>query len=164
MASSSASPSFVTFSDLLDPRILSALSSLEFTHPTRIQAAFLPPALQGKDVMARSKTGSGKTLAYAIPCVQRILQVRKRFDNLADPLLHATRCLILVPTRELAQQVTGHLTDFTNALGDRIISVQNLSIEMSGKRRNTRSVIHYNAFPRLNARQDLRLWSKSQMS
>ncbi|KAI8137067.1 P-loop containing nucleoside triphosphate hydrolase protein, partial [Fennellomyces sp. T-0311] len=81
----------------LDPRLSRAVAQLEFSHPTLVQAKAIPLALAGKDILARARTGSGKTAAFALPIVQKLLQ---------SPGIKA---LILVPTRELAQQVTKHI-------------------------------------------------------
>jgi ATP-dependent RNA helicase DDX27 len=78
--------------------ILKALTSLGFNVPTPIQAATIPVALLGKDVVGNAVTGSGKTAAFIIPTIERLLY-RDRSKRAA-----ATRCLILVPTRELGVQ------------------------------------------------------------
>lgn len=78
--------------------ILKALASLGFSTPTPIQAATIPVALLGKDVVGNAVTGSGKTAAFIIPMIERLLY-RERGKKAA-----ATRCLILVPTRELGVQ------------------------------------------------------------
>lgn len=78
--------------------ILKALTSLGFMTPTPIQAATIPVALLGKDVVGNAVTGSGKTAAFIIPMIERLLY-RARGRKAA-----ATRCLILVPTRELGVQ------------------------------------------------------------
>jgi len=67
---------------------------MHISEPTPIQAKSLPSLLAGKDLIGQAKTGSGKTLAFAIPMVEG-----------ADPELKAVQALVLVPTRELAQQV-----------------------------------------------------------
>lgn len=103
------------FADLepqLHPLLLRALSSLSFPVPTPIQATLIPLALHSsRDILARARTGSGKTLAYAIPLVQGILQRRDRNE------LDGTRALVLVPTRELAEQVRGQLNKLVDGLG-----------------------------------------------
>jgi ATP-dependent RNA helicase DDX56/DBP9 len=86
----------------LDSRILQAIQSLQFMSPTPIQARAIPLALKGQNILARSKTGSGKTAAYAIPVIQSIL-ARKSATARVEKAISA---LILVPTKELAQQVT----------------------------------------------------------
>jgi ATP-dependent RNA helicase DDX56/DBP9 len=56
----------------LDPRLLKAVSN-QFEKPTLVQAAAIPLALNGRDIVARAKTGSGKTAAYVIPTIHQIL-------------------------------------------------------------------------------------------
>ncbi|KAI0814942.1 P-loop containing nucleoside triphosphate hydrolase protein [Irpex lacteus] len=88
--------SFVTMN--LSRPILKSITSLGFSKPTPIQAATIPVALLGKDVVGNAVTGSGKTAAFIIPMIERLLY-RERGKNAA-----ATRCLVLVPTRELGVQ------------------------------------------------------------
>jgi ATP-dependent RNA helicase DDX27 len=88
--------SFLTMN--LSRPVLKALTSLSFHTPTPIQAATIPVGLLGKDVVGNAVTGSGKTAAFIIPMIERLLY-RDRSKKAA-----ATRCLILVPTRELAVQ------------------------------------------------------------
>lgn len=88
--------SFLTMN--LSRPILKALTSLGFHTPTPIQTATIPVGLMGKDVVGNAVTGSGKTAAFIIPMIERLLY-RDRSKKAA-----ATRCLILVPTRELAVQ------------------------------------------------------------
>ena len=91
---------FTDFS--LDKRLLDSLKHLGITTPTDVQEQALPIALSGKDLMASSKTGSGKTLAFLLPAMQRVISTKALSKK--DP-----RVLILLPTRELAQQVYGQL-------------------------------------------------------
>jgi len=88
--------SFLTMN--LSRPVLKALTSLGFHTPTPIQAVTIPVGLLGKDVVGNAVTGSGKTAAFIIPMIERLLY-RDRGKKAA-----ATRCLILVPTRELAVQ------------------------------------------------------------
>ncbi|KAG6857580.1 hypothetical protein H0H87_000179 [Tephrocybe sp. NHM501043] len=88
--------SFLTMN--LSRPILKAITTLGFTKPTPIQAATIPVALLGKDIVGNAVTGSGKTAAFIIPILERLLY-REKGKNAA-----ATRCVILVPTRELAVQ------------------------------------------------------------
>ncbi|KAJ3107156.1 ATP-dependent DNA/RNA helicase [Phlyctochytrium bullatum] len=100
-----------SFADLgLDARLLKALTKLSFERPTLVQASAIPLALQGKDILAKARTGSGKTMAYCIPLIQKILTIKEAlpFD---DPARHAFRGLILVPTKELSEQVARALRD-----------------------------------------------------
>ncbi|KAJ7103512.1 DEAD-domain-containing protein [Mycena belliarum] len=78
--------------------ILKAITTLGFLKPTPIQAATIPVALLGKDVVGGAVTGSGKTAAFIIPMLERLLYREKGTKSAA------TRCLVLVPTRELAVQ------------------------------------------------------------
>lgn len=101
-------PTFASISHLLSPPILLALSNLRFSHPTPVQAQVLPLALSGHDIVARARTGSGKTLAYGLPIVQKIIRAKEAATR-TSPDYQRTRALILVPTRELAEQVTTHI-------------------------------------------------------
>lgn len=106
------------FADLsLHPLLLRALSTLQFPVPTPIQATLIPIALESsRDVLARARTGSGKTLAYAIPIVQGILQRRDQSKK-DGTKMEGTRALVLVPTRELAEQVRGQIGKLVDGLG-----------------------------------------------
>jgi ATP-dependent RNA helicase DDX27 len=95
-SSSDVHSSFISMN--LSRPILKAITTLGFTKPTPIQAATIPVALLGKDVVGNAVTGSGKTAAFIIPMLERLLY-RERGKKAA-----ATRCLVLVPTRELGVQ------------------------------------------------------------
>jgi ATP-dependent RNA helicase RhlE len=84
----------------LCPPLLRALQELGFNEPTPIQARAIPVILEGRDLLAAAQTGTGKTLAFALPLLQR-LQARPAAGNTRAP-----RALVLVPTRELAAQVS----------------------------------------------------------
>src|SRR5581483_2761866 len=81
-----------------------ALSVRGIEEPFPIQARAIPEALTGRDVLAKSPTGSGKTLAFGLPLIQR-----------ASPDAGAPAALVLVPTRELAQQVVVELSPLAAA-------------------------------------------------
>ena len=84
------------FSELsISPSLKERLVAGRFTTPTPVQAAAIPQALEGKDVLATAQTGTGKTLAFLIPVIEKLLKQHK-------PGIAA---LVLVPTRELAMQV-----------------------------------------------------------
>ena len=89
----------------LRPELLRGVADLGFTQPTPIQRQAIPPALQGRDVLACAMTGSGKTAAFALPILQRLLAT----SNAASS--RRTRALILSPTRELAAQIDEHVRD-----------------------------------------------------
>ncbi|KAF1816381.1 ATP-dependent RNA helicase DBP9 [Eremomyces bilateralis CBS 781.70] len=87
-----------------DSRLLKGIAHEKYASPTSIQATAIPLALQSRDILARSKTGSGKTAAYVLPILQSIL-ARKQ-SSTSSTASKCTAALILVPTRELASQVT----------------------------------------------------------
>jgi ATP-dependent RNA helicase DDX56/DBP9 len=96
-----ANPNEASFADLdLDSRLYSAISRQNYIRPTLIQAKAIPLIIEGNDVLAKAKTSSGKTAAYVLPILQAIL---KRKQTNADAY---TAALVLVPTRELADQVS----------------------------------------------------------
>jgi ATP-dependent RNA helicase DDX56/DBP9 len=98
-----------TFESLqLDPRLLQAISKEKYSTPTLVQASTIPLVLEGKDVIARANTGSGKTAAYALPTLHSILQ--KRSVAPGDKYIST---LVLVPTKELAEQVHKSFTTFS---------------------------------------------------
>jgi superfamily II DNA/RNA helicase len=111
-------PSAHTFAELgLDAGLADALAARGITEPFAIQARALPDALSGRDVLGRAETGSGKTLAFGLPMLSRIAKMAGR----AAP--RAPRGLILVPTRELAQQVAGVLSPLGRAIGVSVMTV-----------------------------------------
>ena len=85
-----------TFSEFqISPYVKERLAASHFTTPTPVQAAAIPQALEGKDVLATAQTGTGKTLAFLIPIIEQQLQHN----------VPGITALVLVPTRELAMQV-----------------------------------------------------------
>ena len=111
-----ALPSVAAFAELdLPAPVLAELGHQGITVPFPIQAATLPNSLAGRDVLGRGRTGSGKTLAFGLAMLARIAGRR------AEP----TRplALVLVPTRELAQQVTDALKPYARALHLRLATV-----------------------------------------
>ncbi|MEV6209215.1 DEAD/DEAH box helicase [Kitasatospora sp. NPDC051914] len=109
----SAEPT-VTFGDLgLPDEVVRALAKRDVTTPFPIQAATIPDALAGKDVLGRGRTGSGKTLSFGLPLLTRLA------DGERTRAKHP-RGLILVPTRELAMQVADALEPFGSVLGLRL--------------------------------------------
>ena len=85
-----------------------------FDQPTPIQAEAIPLVLQGRDVLAQAQTGSGKTLAYVLPVLQRLMTTAASRDD--APQKRITQVLVLVPTRELATQVSEVLRDMARPL------------------------------------------------
>ena len=97
---------------LLDEPLLDAIDKLGFKEMTEVQAAAIPRALEGKDLIVNARTGSGKTLAYVVPLLQQIL------DNPQS----LTQAIILAPTRDLCRQINkqctllAQYTDITTAV------------------------------------------------
>jgi ATP-dependent RNA helicase DeaD len=86
----------------LSPRMLKALKHARYLTPTPIQAAFIPKALDGLDVIGQAKTGTGKTAAFGIPLIEML-----------EPRARGPQAIILAPTRELTQQIVGELQKLT---------------------------------------------------
>ncbi|MFJ9807580.1 DEAD/DEAH box helicase [Streptomyces sp. NPDC101158] len=99
----------------MDRRLLTALTAQGVTVPFPIQGATLPNSLAGRDVLGRGRTGSGKTLAFGLAVLARTV------GELAEP--RQPLALVLVPTRELAQQVTDALTPYARAVKLRLATV-----------------------------------------
>ncbi|RSL78109.1 ATP-dependent RNA helicase DBP9 [Fusarium euwallaceae] len=108
-----------SFVDLgLDPRLLQAVAQQKFAKPTLVQRKAIPLALNGQDVLAKADCGSGKTAAYVLPLLSSILK-RKTTDSTAF-----TAALILVPTRELADQVFKAIEQFASFCAKDISTVK----------------------------------------
>jgi len=104
----------MSFSELsLHPSLLASTRALGFEQPTPIQAAAIPSAIAGEDILACAETGSGKTAAFGIPILQRLLP---------GPRGRA-RALVLAPTRELAIQIAADLADLADGTGLRAAAV-----------------------------------------
>jgi superfamily II DNA/RNA helicase len=105
-----------TFSALGLPALLvKALARAGITAPTTVQAAVIPDALAGRDILGRAATGSGKTFAFGLPILTRLAGSRSTPKS--------PRALIIVPTRELAGQVRSALEPTADALGVRVATV-----------------------------------------
>ncbi|MEV7542355.1 DEAD/DEAH box helicase [Streptomyces sp. NPDC089915] len=111
-----ALPAIAAFEDMDMPEaLLKTLAAQGVTEPFPIQAATLPNSLAGRDLLGRGRTGSGKTLAFGLALLARTHGRR------AQP--KAPLALVLVPTRELAQQVTDALTPYATAVNLRVATV-----------------------------------------
>ncbi|WP_035850025.1 DEAD/DEAH box helicase [Kitasatospora azatica] len=111
-----ALPAVEAFAELEMPKaLLAVLTRQGVTTPFPIQAATLPNSLAGRDVLGRGRTGSGKTIAFGLAVLARIAGQKTEPRR---PL-----ALVLVPTRELAQQVTDALTPFAHAVRLRMTAV-----------------------------------------
>jgi len=103
------------FADLaLRPELLEALAGLGYEEPTPIQREAIPPLLAGRDLLGQAATGTGKTAAFALPILQRLA-----------PQARAKRptALVMVPTRELAVQVSEAVHRYGRGLGARVLPI-----------------------------------------
>ena len=98
----------------LAPELCRALSGLGYEEPTPIQRAAIPPLIAGRDLVGQAATGTGKTAAFALPVLQRIL------GKSAQAGLFA---LVLVPTRELAMQVSEAMHRYGHDMGVRVLPI-----------------------------------------
>ncbi len=97
-----------TFKELALPDdVLNNLSSLGYTQMTPIQSASIPVILEQKDIIAKAKTGSGKTLAFALPLILKLKEKQ-----------HHPQALIIVPTRELCEQIAGQCKEIARYKSD----------------------------------------------
>ena len=97
---------------LIEP-LLKALAELGQNTPTAIQAQAIPAALRGRDIIAASQTGTGKTASFGLPLIQLL-------SESPEPSPNSVQALVLVPTRELAQQVSDTLRDYTRHIRMRV--------------------------------------------
>ena len=106
----------VTFESFgLRSEVLNALKNLGYEEPTPIQRETIPALIDGRDVLGQAATGTGKTAAFALPILERISQAdRKPFE---------AQALVLVPTRELAMQVTEALQKYGAGIGLTAVAV-----------------------------------------
>ena len=101
----------------LSEHLLATLSELNFTAPTSVQEQAIPLVLEGKDVLAGAQTGTGKTAAFGLPIIQRLIETK---DNII-PNPKLVRALVLVPTRELAQQVFDNVTEYAKGTDIKVV-------------------------------------------
>jgi superfamily II DNA/RNA helicase len=111
-------PPAASFAELgVHPRLVTALAARGILEPFAIQSRAIPDALTGRDILGRAQTGSGKTLAFGLPLLARLAASPPPRQQ------KAPRALILVPTRELAQQVADVLTPLGQSVGMSIAAV-----------------------------------------
>ena len=119
-AAAQPAPAAASFAELgLPERLISALAVRDIHEPFAIQSRALPDALAGRDVLGRAQTGSGKTLAFGLPMLARLAGA----PGPAERRDRAPRGLVLVPTRELAQQVADVLTPLGRSVGVSVTTV-----------------------------------------
>jgi len=99
------------------PALKRNLEEQGFRRPTDIQFKSIPPILKGEDVLAIAQTGTGKTAAFGIPVVQ-LLSTRKVIEE-----VYGIRCLVMVPTHELAMQVAGVIESLMKGTGLRAMGL-----------------------------------------
>src|SRR5262245_31456219 len=124
--------SFTSFD--LHPDLLRGVEQMGFAVPTPIQKDAIPPALEGKDVLACAMTGSGKTAAFLLPILQRLI----------DKPRGVTRALVVTPTRELAAQIDEHRRDlarFTRLSGAAIFGGVGMGPQETAFRRGVDIVV-----------------------
>jgi ATP-dependent RNA helicase RhlE len=112
------------------------LASAKFVTPTPVQAASVPPALDGKDLLATAQTGTGKTLAFLLPIMERLLKPSVQSKGVS--------ALVLVPTRELAMQVADQYNVLCgNRLGPAAIVVGGLAehAQLAAIRKGARLIV-----------------------
>lgn len=102
----------------LCPTLLGTLTTLGFNHPTEVQSQAIPHVLEGKDVLAGAQTGTGKTAAFGLPIIQKLLQSGSE----RNPQGNDVRALVLVPTRELAQQVFDNLVQYAQGTELKVVT------------------------------------------
>lgn len=122
------------FADLIDDQqILSRLEELGISTPTPVQAASIPKAIAGHDLMAEAQTGSGKTLCFVIPLIRRIREEQHK---------RGTFGLVMTPTRELATQITNVVKSLAPELNPvAIIGGANIKQQIRELRQDSRIVI-----------------------
>ncbi|WP_300617366.1 DEAD/DEAH box helicase [Dokdonella sp.] len=128
-------PETASFSDLgLADTLLQALSAVGYETPSPIQAATIPPLLEGRDVLGQAQTGTGKTAAFALPVLSRLDLSRTK-----------PQALVLAPTRELAIQVAEAFQRYATHLpGFRVLPIyggQSYIPQLGGLKRGTHVVV-----------------------
>ncbi|GAM74203.1 ATP-dependent RNA helicase [Vibrio ishigakensis] len=91
-------------------QFVTTLTNLHITEPTPVQHEAIPFVLEGRDVLAAAQTGTGKTIAFGLPILQKLSEQPSKPVNPQTPC--EIRALVLVPTRELAQQVFTAITQY----------------------------------------------------
>ena len=97
----------------IDKKLLPILSKSGIVNPTKIQESTIPLLVEGKDLVGQSNTGSGKTLAYSIPMIHNIEEKHSDIQG-----------LVMVPTRELADQVTEDIKNISDYKKIKIVRME----------------------------------------
>ncbi len=125
----------------LDVRLVETLESLGYEEPTPIQREAIPPLLAGRDVLAEAPTGTGKTAAFALPILHRLAESRATGGRRRE---ESPAGLILVPTRELAMQVSEAVNRYGERIGIRVLPVyggQAIGLQLRALRRGVDVVV-----------------------
>src|SRR4051812_34954760 len=120
----------------LDPKLVSTLTELGYEEPTPIQRESAAPLLAGRDLIGQAATGTGKTAAFALPMLQRLLT---RGDDRPQP-----SALVLVPTRELAMQVSEAIHRYGRSVGTSVLPVfggQPFDVQVRGLKRGVDVIV-----------------------
>src|SRR4051794_25454044 len=118
----------------LSPEVLQALERAEYREPTPIQAAFIPEALTGRDVIGQAQTGTGKTAAFLLPFM----------NQWEDTNLPGPQAIILAPTRELVVQVAEEAATLAPSKNCRTLAIyggQRFGTQLSGLKRGVNIVV-----------------------
>lgn len=112
-----------TFASLgINPLLCEALAEQNINEPFPIQEMAIPIALSGSDLIGQARTGTGKTLAFGLPLLQRIIlpgnEGFDEFEHYGKP-----QALVMAPTRELAQQVSGDLSSAARKTGAKFVTI-----------------------------------------
>ncbi|MEO9329964.1 DEAD/DEAH box helicase [Gordonia aurantiaca] len=124
-----------TFDDLgIDPRVRAAITDVGYETPSPIQAATIPPLMDGRDVVGLAQTGTGKTAAFAIPILSRL-----------DTSARTPQALILAPTRELALQVSEAFGRYSAHMPEvKVLPIyggQSYGVQLAGLRRGAQVIV-----------------------
>ena len=135
MSEPGTSSSDVTFDDLdIGPEVRKAIADVGYESPSPIQAATIPPLMDGRDVVGLAQTGTGKTAAFAIPILSRI-----------DSSAKKPQALVLAPTRELALQVSEAFGRYSSHLPNvKVLPIyggQSYGVQLAGLKRGAQVIV-----------------------
>jgi ATP-dependent RNA helicase DeaD len=125
----------------LRPELLEALRGLGYEEPTPVQREAIPLMLAGRDLVGQAATGTGKTAAFALPIIERVAQLNERRGNQGVP---EPMALVLVPTRELAMQVSEAMYKYGRSSRATVVPVyggQHIGRQLDALRRGVHVVV-----------------------
>lgn len=137
-------PTPVQFTDFaISDRLKERLAAADFITPTPVQAGAIPPALEGRDVLATAATGTGKTLSFLVPMIHRMEAHPLPAPPEGKKQIKPIRSLILLPTRELAMQVLENYSKIVSNAKDAVLVCGGLSEgpQLDALRRGPRVVV-----------------------